>query len=80
MTFRKWTLSQMAEHNCDTQQKSTFTKSLGIMTLSITTLSITTLNITKLSITTFSITTFSRKKLSIINLFSTLSINDTQHK
>jgi hypothetical protein len=43
--------------------------STGTMTLGITTFSIMTLRIMTLSITTFS----------IMNLFATLSINDTQH-
>jgi hypothetical protein len=44
-----------------------------------TTLSITTINITILSITTLTITTFTKMKHSTMDLFATLSINDTKH-
>jgi hypothetical protein len=47
----------------------------GAKTLNITRLSVTTLSITTLSITTLSITRYS-----IMGLFATLSINNTQYK
>ncbi len=54
--------------------------SKGAMTLSITTLSIMSLSIATFSIMTFSRMTFSIETLSIIGLFATLSIIDTEYK